>query len=1062
MSSSQALIPYNPTANTVVAEMKENARPGGVGWAVRLNTLLSPSPGRTLNRIYTSLGGVLEKRSNRAAFALGLGPYAVALRIKSYFGNGEDRVRKLELLQTSAPPKLEKWCLKLVKYSLPTESASTQCQAFKDIVELVTLFPGLRVFLLFAKCLGCAPSTESISALWGRAASLSNEEWTFWKTLAVTALFETAISTLLEAGTVGLWITCDETGLGVIERILGVHDSSDSPFSRALCLRYLGGILDLPGFWLNTGSLHGHVANKLCCEVVRVLKDIGVDVLALGPTEHMELPYDYDGIDFLATNILTGISGWLVQFGPEYWSVQLWHDSLREFLWLLRMPRSAELLPNASACASSIFQDFSPAIRVVAGLNTMVDSDSLMADNQDSVNNYPLVDLDCKNDSTTSLHSKIPDQEDGQSDSTTRVNRQIPDQDGQSDSTSVDSEIPDQDDEQNVSTTHVHGRIRDQGGQSDSTSVYSEIPDQDGEQNESTTRVHGQNPDQDEQSNSTSVHSKIPDQDDRQNDSTTSVYGQIPDQDGHSELTTSVHGEIPDEDVGQSSGSVQSDDVDSCNVDSDIDSREGYCEEDISDKQTYDARVVKLPHVHMHPADPHGTVTSVSVPNSVSGQQLSNCTLTLRETILTIGWTGAVHDVTVNLNLYVAYIGGELRWVSRGTGGFRNTCQEKSILLEGAVLVASGREGHSGNFKQVRLDLNSYITLNSATGLFEPKELEVSLTGAEKILDSSRSLLDISLISSFNLSKLLRDPAFHKTITDVAERAENDAHDHRLAVMSQMNEEVEEIKKEVNGLQKKLESGVSNKEGNEFQKRLESIVNRFQKATEEMKTQLESISQESAQRLEREMTILIDAVTKMAMKTVYAQIRELELKVLTVQQQEAYEVQWPSSYKTEGTTTEATEKILLRDPAFHKTITNVAERAENDAHDHRLAVMSQMNEEVEEIKKEVNGLQKKLESGVSNKEGNEFQKRLESIMNRFEKATEEMKTQLESISQESSQRLEREMTTLIDAMPKMAMKTVYAQIRELELKVLTVQQQEAYEAQWPPPPYKTESAPGSA
>jgi hypothetical protein len=38
------------------------------------------------------------------------------------------------------------------------------------------------------------------------------------------------------------------------------------------------------------------------------------------------------------------------------------------------------------------------------------------------------------------------------------------------------------------------------------------------------------------------------------------------------------------------------------------------------------------------------------------------------------------------------------------------------------------------------------------------------------------------------------------------------------------------------------------------------------------------------------------------------------------------------------------------------------------------------------------------------------------------------------------------------------MKAVYAQIRELELKVLTVEQQEAYEAHWPaPPPYKTQS-----
>ncbi|KAJ7241973.1 hypothetical protein C8J57DRAFT_1244221 [Mycena rebaudengoi] len=265
--------------------------------------------------------------------------------------------------------------------------------------------------------------------------------------------------------------------------------------------------------------------------------------------------------------------------------------------------------------------------------------------------------------------------------------------------------------------------------------------------------------------------------------------------------------------------------------------------------------------------------------------KLSQCTLTLRETILTIEWTGGPH-VTVNLNQYVAYIGGELRWVSRGTGGFRSTCQGKSILLEGTVLVASCREGDSGDYQKVRLDLNDYIVFDSETNAFRPHELEFTLTGAEKIVDSSRSLVDITLISSINLSKLLRDPGFYKAIKDVAERAENDAHDQRLAVMSKMNEEVEEIKKEVD----------------ELKKRLDSVVSRSQEATEEMTTQLESISEKSTQRFEREMTTLINAVAKEAMKAVYAQIRELELKVLTVEQQKAYQDYWsPPPYKPEGT-----------------------------------------------------------------------------------------------------------------------------------------------------------------
>ncbi|KAJ7022354.1 hypothetical protein C8F04DRAFT_1194563 [Mycena alexandri] len=237
-----------------------------------------------------------------------------------------------------------------------------------------------------------------------------------------------------------------------------------------------------------------------------------------------------------------------------------------------------------------------------------------------------------------------------------------------------------------------------------------------------------------------------------------------------------------------------------------------------------------------------------------------------------------VSAVTVNLNLYVAYTDGELHWVSRGAGGFRSTSAEKSIRLEeGAVLVASCREGSSGSYQDVQLDLNDYFTFNSGTNVFEPIELEFTLEGAEEIVESSRSLMDITLISSFNLSKLLNEPVLHKAITDVAERAESDAQDQRSAVMSQMNEEVEAI----------------NEEMKELKEKLEKVANRSRKATEEVNEKLETISKESSQRFEREMTTLINAVAKMAMKAVYAQIRELELKVLSVKQQEVYEAHWP-------------------------------------------------------------------------------------------------------------------------------------------------------------------------
>jgi hypothetical protein len=44
--------------------------------------------------------------------------------------------------------------------------------------------------------------------------------------------------------------------------------------------------------------------------MVRVLKDIGVDIPSLGPIEASKAPLDYDGMDFLVTTLLNGISNW--------------------------------------------------------------------------------------------------------------------------------------------------------------------------------------------------------------------------------------------------------------------------------------------------------------------------------------------------------------------------------------------------------------------------------------------------------------------------------------------------------------------------------------------------------------------------------------------------------------------------------------------------------------------------------------------------------------------------------------------------------------------------------
>jgi hypothetical protein len=112
--------------------------------------------------------------------------------------------------------------------------------------------------------------------------------------------------------------------------------SGTSNVSGALAVRYLGGILDLPGFWLEVGDVNSDVVKKLCSEMVRTLKDIGVDLLILGPICESEPPFDYDGLDFLATAVLVGLSIWFARLDEEDWAMQPWYHGFLQVLRILR------------------------------------------------------------------------------------------------------------------------------------------------------------------------------------------------------------------------------------------------------------------------------------------------------------------------------------------------------------------------------------------------------------------------------------------------------------------------------------------------------------------------------------------------------------------------------------------------------------------------------------------------------------------------------------------------------------------------------------------------------
>jgi hypothetical protein len=70
--------------------------------------------------------------------------------------------------------------------------------------------------------------------------------------------------------------------------------------------------------------------------MVQVLKDIGVDIPSLGPIEASEAPFDYGGVDFLATTLLGGFSNWFGKLDQKDWAMQPWYQSFTQVLQLLR------------------------------------------------------------------------------------------------------------------------------------------------------------------------------------------------------------------------------------------------------------------------------------------------------------------------------------------------------------------------------------------------------------------------------------------------------------------------------------------------------------------------------------------------------------------------------------------------------------------------------------------------------------------------------------------------------------------------------------------------------
>ncbi|KAF7300938.1 hypothetical protein MIND_00656700 [Mycena indigotica] len=321
-------------------------------------------PGRTLNEFYDSLGSVAEKTANRAAHSFGLGPLAVAGRITRYFDTGgeHERERKIYTLHHSQAcvGKLKRDCSKLLYYASPTHSADTQMDAFNCIIDFTTRYPGLRHFFLESRSIRTLVkqpvSLDGLRALWKPQyhGHDNGDELDFFVGFASACLVDSDITSLVEANLVeNARVEGYHGGLTVVEKLLVAFELHTPTESNAfLPLRYIGGILELPSFWLQSGQLFDTVLRKIAHAMSQILRDLDVEQASDNTTELVFA--DLDGLDIVLSAFLSGIHGFIIRCNIlGILQDQEWFQDTFQLVSLLRYPRAEAFLPSAYVWANS-------------------------------------------------------------------------------------------------------------------------------------------------------------------------------------------------------------------------------------------------------------------------------------------------------------------------------------------------------------------------------------------------------------------------------------------------------------------------------------------------------------------------------------------------------------------------------------------------------------------------------------------------------------------------------------------------------------------------------------
>ncbi|KAJ7759534.1 ankyrin repeat-containing domain protein [Mycena metata] len=317
------------------------------------------------------------------AHQAGKGPRAVATNIISLFGEEDDRVGNLAAVQTKLKIlkdtiekedekevevkkkidllALETQCSRFMKYTLNKQTMEMQCVAFQRLVELTTMFPGLRLMLLRSEPIRPSKPTrlkENISTLWDRShAGWSPDdiaEWRFWRSFAEMCLSEAQISLRIERCHIPQVVQDhgkDGCLIGELSQVYR-HCDAATEVMNALSIRYLGQIVALAKFWeqvkaadpahKDCSAAPHTTVDKLCVMMRKTLGD-------LESKGTKPLPFDYEGVDLLASTLLKGGTDILEtvgeDFAPNY--VGKWHSHFRMVVQLLRREWCKEYLPDS-------------------------------------------------------------------------------------------------------------------------------------------------------------------------------------------------------------------------------------------------------------------------------------------------------------------------------------------------------------------------------------------------------------------------------------------------------------------------------------------------------------------------------------------------------------------------------------------------------------------------------------------------------------------------------------------------------------------------------------------